>query len=390
MVDRTATSVALGDVIASRYRLESILGAGAMSTVYRARHVKIARPVAIKILHDDFVPSPKLRRRFEREAELAGKLSHPNVVSILDVGESAGAHYIVMDLVDGPTLGSVLEAGAMDRARMIALVRQLCSGLEHAHGHGLVHRDFKPDNIIVEHAHDLERERVRIVDFGISTLRDEATSQGERLTTVGLVLGTPRYMAPEHVTGQAIDHRIDLFALGVVCYEMLTGRAPFDGDGVEVARANLLEEVPAMRDRAPGIAVDPLLEAFTRRLLAKDPDHRPPSAFSAKLLLDLIERDPASAAALLLDLAPPPAIADGSDRLADVIHPSPGPEVAAAVIHLPPDLTPQLHTAMPLPRSLFKRWAPWVAAGALVVSGGIAVARCSTAAAPPSATQPKK
>ena len=378
-MERTAISVALGDVIAARFRLEGVLGTGAMSTVYRARHVKLGRPVAVKILKDDYAPSPKLLRRFEREAELAGSLSHPNIVAILDVGEADGVHYIVMDLVEGPTLGTVLEGGALDRARMIAIARQLCNGLEHAHGHGLLHRDFKTDNVIVERA-GFDDEHARIVDFGISTLRDEQV-RGERLTTVGLVLGTPRYMAPEHVSGQPVDHRIDLYALGVVCFEMLTGRAPFDGDGVEVARANLLDEPPRMRDRAPELEIDPLLEAFTRRLLAKDPDERPPSAFAARLMLDLIERDRASAAGLLLEVERPEVMALGSNGLSAPI-PAPIPELAAEVIHLPPHLIPTIRTPMPLPRALFKRFAPWVAAGAFAVAGGIAVARCASGEQP--------
>jgi len=371
--------VTVGDVVAARFKIEGVLGTGAMGTVYRARHVKLSRPIAIKILHDHCVPSDKLRKRFEREAELAGKLTHANVVGVHDVGDADGVHYIVMDLCDGPTLGAMLEDGPMPGERVIAIARQLCNGLEHAHNHGLVHRDFKPENVIIERAGE-EDERARIVDFGISTLRDDQTYHGERLTTVGLTLGTPRYMAPEHVTGQAVDHRIDLFALGVVCFEMLTGRSPFDGDGVDVARANLLDDAPPMAERAPDVEVDPLLEAFTRRLLAKNPDERPPSAFAARLMLDLITRDRTTAAALLLDVDRPAVMAQGSSGISHPIT-GPIPELAAEVIHLPPPLplhlTPQIQTPMPLPRGLFKRLAPWVAAGAIAVAGGLAAGHCA-------------
>jgi serine/threonine protein kinase len=380
--------VTVGDVVASRFRLEGVLGTGAMGTVYRARHLKLSRPLAIKILHEHCVPSVKLRKRFEREALLAGKLRHTNVVGVQDVGDDDGVHYIVMDLCEGPTLGAVLDKGPLPADRMMAIVRQLCNGLEHAHNHGLVHRDFKPDNVIVERPGE-DDERVRIVDFGISTLRDDQTYHGERLTTVGLTLGTPRYMAPEHVTGQRIDHRIDLFALGVVCFEMLTGRAPFDGDGVEVARANLLEEPPAMAERAPGIEIDPLLEAFTRRLLAKNPDERPSSAFAARLMLDLIARDRATATSLLLEVDRPTVMAQGSNGISPPIT-NPIPEIAADMIHLPPHLTPQIRTPMPLPRGLFKRLAPWVAAGAIAVTGGIAVAHCAAGSTPSNLTRPEE
>jgi serine/threonine protein kinase len=299
----------IGTVIADRYRIDALLGQGAMGSVYRATHVKVGRKFAVKLLHPSAAHSPKQLRRWAREAELAGTLRHRNCVEVIDVGETPdGTHYLVMELAEGETLGSILSTEApLDPVRAIVLAKQLCDGLAHAHGRGLIHRDFKPDNVIVERAAD-GSETARIVDFGIAILRDDATSGGDRLTSAGLVLGTPHYMAPEHVTGQPIDHRIDLFAFGVVLYEMLTGRMPFDGDGVDVARANLLEVVPAMADRAPGVAVDPLLEAVVRRLLAKVPDDRPPSAKAVRELLGLVTGDRERAAAQLgvsLNTEPP-------------------------------------------------------------------------------------
>jgi serine/threonine protein kinase len=299
----------IGRVIASRYRLEKKLGSGAMGAVYRARHVKIDRAFAVKVLHVELLENAKLQRRFVREAELAGTLSHPNVVGVVDVGETPeGLHYIAMEYAEGPTLGDIMTRDApLAAERVLEIVSRLCDGLHHAHERGLIHRDFKPDNVIVETREG--REWPRIVDFGIAIVRDQTSSEErERLTTAGITLGTPHYMAPEHVTGQAIDHRIDLFALGVVVYEMLSGVMPFDGDGVDVARANLLEETPYMATRAPGVKVDPLLEAFTRKLLAKSPDARPPTAKAARELLDLIASDrPRAAAALgiLLEDVPP-------------------------------------------------------------------------------------
>jgi serine/threonine-protein kinase len=289
----------IGRVIGARYRLEKKLGSGAMGSVYRARHVKVGRAFAIKILHLDLLDDSKLKRRFVREAELAGTLKHTNTVTVVDVDEFEGLHYIAMEYAEGPTLGDIISSQApLPAPRAIALVQQLCDGLHHAHEKGLIHRDFKPDNVIVE-AHDA-REVPRIVDFGIAIVRDDASSaERERLTTAGITLGTPHYMAPEHVTGQAIDHRIDLFALGVVMYEMLSGAMPFDGDGVDVARANLLEDTPPMSVRAPNVDVDPLLEAFTRKLLSKAPDARFASARAARDVLTLIARDRKAAAAAL-------------------------------------------------------------------------------------------
>src|SRR5262245_12208337 len=276
-----------------------------MGTVYRARHVKVGRAFAIKVLHPQFLADDKARRRFAREAELAGSLHHPNIVSVVDAGETPdGLRYLVMEFVDGTTLFDLItDAAPMPAARVISIVRQLCDGLAHAHERGLIHRDFKTENVIVE-AGPGGGDIPKIADFGIAILRDDAASSNpERLTTAGLVLGTPHYMAPEHATGGAIDHRIDLFALGVMCFEMLTGRAPFDGDGVDVARANLLADTPIMSVRVPGLIVDPLLEALTRKLMMKSRDARPPTARAARELVDLIDRNrPAAAAALDIPL----------------------------------------------------------------------------------------
>ncbi|HET9987832.1 MAG TPA: serine/threonine-protein kinase, partial [Kofleriaceae bacterium] len=180
------------------------------------------------------------------------------------------------------------------------LTRQMLEGLYHAHEAGLIHRDFKPENVIVEK--DTHGEEVpRIVDFGIAILREGGTSSDGtgRLTTNGLVLGTPHYMAPEQAVNDPIDHRIDLFALGIMIYEMLCGKLPFDGHGAEVARANLLLDPPLIADRVPYLEVDPLLEAFSRRLMAKQRDTRPATAKAARELLDLIKADRNAAAALL-------------------------------------------------------------------------------------------
>ncbi len=303
--DDDATDPLIGRELASRYRIEAMLGKGAMGAVYRARHIKVGRSFAVKVLHERLLTDPKLKKRFERESELAGKMHHINVVGVVDVGETDdGIHFMVMEYADGKTLGAMMDR-ALEPERVIPIVKQLLDGLAHAHDHGLVHRDFKPENVIIE----VDRqgtERPRIVDFGIAILRDQASTPNreDRLTTAGLVLGTPHYMAPEHAMGEGVDHRIDLFALGVILYEMLTGRMPFDGDGVDVARANLLQQTPPMGVRVPTVNVDPLLEAFTRKLMEKKPDDRPATAKAARQLLELIERDRhAAAIALGVELA---------------------------------------------------------------------------------------
>jgi serine/threonine protein kinase len=291
----------IGEILANRYQIESRIGEGAMGTVFRARHVKVGRPFAVKVLHRKLLEDSKVAMRFEREAELAGRLRHPNVVGVVDVGETTdGLRYMVMDFAEGDDLATMLNEAPMKPERIINLTRQMLEGLYHAHEAGLIHRDFKPENVIVERD-DHGVECPRIVDFGIAILAEggDSSSATGRLTTNGLVLGTPHYMAPEQAVADPIDHRIDLFALGIVIYEMLSGKLPFDGNGAEVARANLLLDPPLISQRVPYLEVDPLLEAFSRRLMAKKRDMRPATAKVALELLDLIDKDrPAAAAAL--------------------------------------------------------------------------------------------
>ena len=291
----------IGEVLANRYQIEARLGEGAMGTVFKAKHVKVGRAFAVKVLHSRLLVDGKVLQRFEREAELAGRLRHPNVIGVVDVGEmSDGTRYMVMDFAAGPDLATLLSEAPFPAPRVLNLTRQMLEGLYHAHEAGLIHRDFKPENVIIEkdtHGGEVPR----IVDFGIAILREggDSPSGTGRLTTNGLVLGTPHYMAPEQAVADPIDHRIDLFALGIIIYEMLCGKLPFDGTGAEVARSNLLLDPPPISERVPYLEVDPLLEAFARRLMAKKRDVRPATAKAARELLDLIDRDrPAAAAAL--------------------------------------------------------------------------------------------
>ena len=293
-----------------------------MGDVYRARHAKVPRAFAVKVLLPDLVRDPKVVARFEREAELAGRLRHRNVTSVIDVGETDGTRFLVMDFAEGVDLGALMADGVLDPNRAVGLFRQIVEGIEHAHAHDVVHRDLKPENVIVEKCAD--GDVARIVDFGVAILRDGGSSKEDRLTTGGLVIGTPHYMAPELATGRAFDHRIDLFALGVILYELLTGVMPFDGSGVDVALMNLKVKTPPMSLRAPGVMVDPLLEALTHKLMAKRPEDRPQSARAVREILDLIANDRAEAAVLLgVALEPrtatgstPPPIADPTPAIA--------------------------------------------------------------------------
>jgi serine/threonine-protein kinase len=277
----------VGQVVLDRYQIDAEIGHGAMGVVYRGKHVKLERPVAIKVMHDHLVHERTLVERFRREAQLAGRLRHANVVAVIDVGELPDKRQVmVMELASGKSLADLMEK-PLPRERMTTLLAQLLKGLDHAHGEGLVHRDLKPENVIVE-AGDV----ARIVDFGIAVLR-EPEDDDERLTASGMIIGTPLYMAPEQAKGEDIDHRADLYALGVILYELLAGKPPFQGTSMEVAVAKINQELPPI----PGAAR--LWEAFMKKLAARQREQRFASAHEALTVLELIERDPLAAGTAL-------------------------------------------------------------------------------------------
>jgi serine/threonine-protein kinase len=296
----------LGQVVEDRYLIEAELGEGAMGRVYRAKHIKVGRRVAIKIMRSEHSKHPSIVERFEREAMIAARLRHPNLVAVLDVGTTADATpMIVMELAPGEQLSDQID-GPLDRARIVSLLAQLLRGLDHAHAAGLVHRDLKPDNILVETT-DGGREIPRIVDFGIAVAmtRDD-TAAGRRLTEANMVIGTPFYMSPEQARASEVDARSDLFSLGVIAYEMLAGMPPFPGTSVDVALANASRDPPPIAERA-GVHVDPLLESFARKLMARRLDDRFQSAREALAMLELVERDRIAAARAISGCAPRPS-----------------------------------------------------------------------------------
>ena len=275
----------IGHTLAERYIIEELLGEGGMGRVYRARHNRMSRRFAIKVLFGDMAADAKARTRFSREAEAVSRLNHPNVLSVVDFGETdEGLLYLVMDYIEGRELHQLLAQEApLSPQRVLSLLRQLSRGLAHAHERNLVHRDFKTENVVVTKSGD--EELARIVDFGIAAV-GEMMEPAQRLTTEGMVLGTPAYMSPEQSTGEEVDERSDLFSLGVMLYEMLCGRLPFDGTAVAIAKAHLASEVPPVVVRVPGLRVDPRLEAVSMRLMAKDPEERFQSARALLAHLD--------------------------------------------------------------------------------------------------------
>src|SRR5918996_3127270 len=255
-------------VLNDRYQIEAPLGRGGMATVFRGTDRVLNRTVAVKILADRFAGDDKFVTRFRREAQAAARLNHPNIVSIYDTGDDDGAHYIVMELVEGDTLGDVLRRdGALPPERAAAIAVSVAEALERAHQAGLVHRDVKPGNVMLT-----PDGSVKVMDFGIARAASEDT-----LTQTGLVLGTASYLSPEQAQGLPVDARSDIYSLGCVLYEMLTGRPPFDGDTpVAIAYMHVNETPPRPSELEPSIP--PHLNEAVMRGLQKDPEARFPTA----------------------------------------------------------------------------------------------------------------
>tara|TARA_R110002073_G_scaffold142117_3_gene293687 strand:- start:46146 stop:47966 length:1821 start_codon:yes stop_codon:yes gene_type:complete len=262
----------VGTTLDGRYVIEECIGEGGMGRVYRAKHTRMSRTYAIKILFGDHAGDSRMRSRFAREAEAVSRLSHANVISVVDFGEtSGGLLYLVMDLAAGESLAELMIREApMTPKRAVAILAKLAKGLAHAHSQGLVHRDFKGENVIM--VTEEEQEVPKIVDFGICMITEDSPSN-TMLTSNGMVMGTPAVMAPEQASGDVVDHRTDLFSLGIVGYQMLSGVLPFEGTPLDMARKNLYEPIPAIHERS-GVFVAPALEAIITRLTAKQPKER--------------------------------------------------------------------------------------------------------------------
>jgi serine/threonine protein kinase len=257
-----------------RYELLEKLGGGGMGTVYRAHDHQAGRVVALKFLSESLAGDPVLKRRFQREAQAAAALDHVNIGAIHGVEETEdGRLFIVMPYYEGGTLKSAIANGPLPVAEAIRCAAQVADGLAHAHAHGVIHRDIKPANLMFDGDGSL-----KILDFGIAKIA------GEKLTRTGLVLGTLAYMSPEQAAGGVLDHRTDLWALGVVLHEMLTGRPPFSAASIELLfHAVRFGEPPTVRSLRPEASLE--IEAVVSRLLQKEPWRRYPDATSAAAAL---------------------------------------------------------------------------------------------------------
>jgi eukaryotic-like serine/threonine-protein kinase len=269
-----------GLVLAGRYEILAPLGRGGMAHVYRARHRGLDREVALKIIRarsDDAT----FGERFAREARTAARLDHPGCIRVIDSGSAGGVRFLAMELLPGPSLRIDLDRdGAFDGDQVIPIARQLLDALAHAHDRGVLHRDVKPENVVWA---DADHTRVVLIDFGLSRLEEDAP-----LTATGACVGSPSYLAPERLRQLAYDGRADLYALGILLYELLAGERPFSGkSSLAIARKHLEEPPPPLAERRPDLP--PALIALVDRALAKEPAERFADAAAMRAALDAID-----------------------------------------------------------------------------------------------------
>ena len=334
----------VGDLVAGRYELADVLGVGGMARVWRAHDRVLERDVALKILDERLSEDPEYVERFRREARSIARLSHPNVVTVIDRGETDGLQFIVFEYVRGPNLKQLLtERGPLPVAQALALTHQAARGLSYAHENGVVHRDVKPQNVLVD-----PDGVAKVTDFGIA----RATGGDDGLTIAGTILGTGDYLSPEQAAGQPVDGRSDQYSLGVLLFELLTGEPPYVGDTLfAVAARHVNDPIPSVRERRPDVSAR--VEAIVRRAMAKRPDDRYPTldALIAALEAAMVEEGGAGRAAHAGD--------DGATQiLAPRSAPAPAPAARAA--------EPSRRKRRRLPVALVAGLAVLAAGGAIV------------------------
>ncbi len=290
----------LGRVIEGRYRIDDVLGAGGVGVVYRAEQTFLNRPVAIKVLNEEFGGVPELLKRFEREAKALSSLAHPHIVQLNDYGSTNGMPYLVMELLEGRTLADLIDdpSGPPEPELALDIGRQILRGLSFAHARGVLHRDLKPGNVFLQRLPD-DPYHVKILDFGLAKIfsSEDGSTVGEpTLTRMGTILGTPAYMSPEQASGGRVDVRTDVYSFGVMLFEMLTGRYPFMSETRhEMLRAHMIEPVPQASECREGLVVSKELQGLIERAMAKE---RADRFADASDVLDALDALPKPAATL--------------------------------------------------------------------------------------------
>ncbi|MBU1244048.1 protein kinase [Myxococcota bacterium] len=278
-----------GVLFEGKYKVGSLLGEGGMGQVYKATHIMMRKDVALKILHPTMGLRPEIVERFRREAESAARLSHPNIIQVLDFGRASDStFYLVMEFVEGSSLSHVMYEGPMNWRRVCRMGIQMLSALEEAHKAGVVHRDLKPDNIMLQIDAGGE-EHLKILDFGIAKLAE--SEGGVQVTQAGMIFGTPSYISPEQAQGRIVTHKADLYAMGVILFQMLTQRLPFEASSpIDLLGKHIHEPPPRVRSYVPDIPAP--LEALILKTMSKKPDDRPQDAFEMRSVLGkLLEMD---------------------------------------------------------------------------------------------------
>jgi eukaryotic-like serine/threonine-protein kinase len=297
-------------VFSERYELNHLIARGGMAEVYRAHDRLLDRPVALKVLFPELSVDRSFVERFRREAQAAANLSHPNIVPVFDWGEDTGTYFIVMEFIDGRPLSSILKtAGSLSAERTADVGAHVAAALGYAHKHGVIHRDVKPGNVLIT-----DEGQVKVTDFGIA----RAINTEESLTQTGAVMGTATYFSPEQAEGIGVDSRSDIYSLGVVLFEMVTGRPPFLGDTpVAVASKHVRDHPPAPRELNPSIP--PTFEAIILKAMAKDPAHRYRTA--EELRADLLRFNEGRSVLAMDDATTMIAAAGGATQVVGTVEP---------------------------------------------------------------------
>jgi serine/threonine protein kinase len=321
-----------GEVIAGRYRVDRLIARGGMGAVYLARHLGLQRMVALKILH----PGPEVEEggafeeRFRLEAETLASLNHPHIVTLYDYGQTDdGRYFLALEYIDGPRFTDALRSGPMEPLRASRLIIQVCRALRYAHKRGVVHRDLKPSNLLIAQDDD-GQEHVKVVDFGLVKVLEDDQS----LTRAGLILGSPHCMAPEQIRGLDIDHRADIYAIGILLFRSLTGRWPFHGDSSTATMISHINNLtPTFASAAPQLRFPTGLEAVTRRCLEKDPWDRFPDV--NQLIAELQACFDELGAETSVSTAEPSSIGGGREASGSAVDNEPTARLPAPVISPP-------------------------------------------------------